>query len=79
MKPVKLLSLLDVLQFEIVKRTGKERTILGVVELSGCWGFGFVLFFCKTIVPEPRPHNTKLEQITVGKPAPSTSLLKSCQ
>lgn len=42
MKPVKLLSLLDVLQFE---NTHRKRTILGVVELSGCWGFGFVFFF----------------------------------
>lgn len=42
MKPVKLLSLLDVLQFE---NTHRKRTILGVVELSGCWGFGFAFFF----------------------------------
>lgn len=45
MKPVKLLSLLDVLQFE---NTHRKRTILGVVELSGCWGFGLV-FFRKTM------------------------------
>lgn len=75
MKPVKLLSLLDVLQFE---NTHRKRTILGVVELSGCWGFGFgLVFFRKTVLLSQGPTIPSLDQTAVGNlppPHPSQKL-----